>query len=152
MKLAEYLQSVDCKTRLYIGSKSSFFFIGNKKEASDLLPKIEKQYLKSFNKKLNELLNQKSSTEDKIYQLKIKKPTKSKLEMIDIYSTDLLMINQNIAYQKKIIETFKPFGERDVLDIFEKSNAFNDGGFAIKIEGYEAGNYWTLMEWLEDKH
>lgn len=157
MKLKEYLETNPTE-RLYIGSKSGFFFIGTKTEFMKSCEKLEKKLFNNFktvlkNAKVNLKLIEKTIIEVESDLEKAKKPADKKQLEKDLSDLNkrLHLKKVSIQYNERAIETFKPLLEREIIYIFNKTTMPDELGIAIKLEGYESGKYWTYQEWIGDK-
>ena len=153
MTLEEYLSQVDSNTRLYIGSRTSFFFIGTKDETKDFI-KIENSYYNTFKSNYHQNLVSIANIEKEIESLNIKigietheKKLKTLNEFLRVNESELNQRKLMLEFFKKAIETFKPFKKRKIIYIFNKVTMPDEMGIAIKIEGYESGKYWTYQEY-----
>ena len=159
MKLGDYLALKKPSCRLYIGSKSAFFFIGTLDEIDMLRPicksyyqKFKKCYevatgdVKKYNDEIDELTNQ---------ILEKKHNKEDYAEEDEDYGIALKNLHQaedRVIFYEKALATFLPFEDRDVVYIYKKDTMADEIGLAIKIKGFEEGKYWTYGEWLNDKH
>ena len=157
MNLKEYLETNPTE-RLYISSKSGFFFIGTKTEFMKSCEKLEKKLFANFktalkNAKVNLKLTEKTIIEVERDLEKAKKQSEIKQLKKDLENLNkrLHLRKVSVAYYERAIETFKPLLERKLIYIFNKTTMQDELGLAIKLEGYESGKYWTYQEWIGDK-
>ena len=67
------------------------------------------------------------------------------------YYNRIKSLNKDIATYKKAIDTFKPFGECEVKEVYTSSADFKTLIVIGKGNRYVIGKYWTREEYLTDK-
>lgn len=66
------------------------------------------------------------------------------------YYSKIKRLNKDIATYKKAIETFKPFGECEVKEVYTSTADFKTLIVIGKGNRYVIGKYWTREEYLND--
>lgn len=66
------------------------------------------------------------------------------------YYSKIKRLNKDIATYKKAIETFKPFGECEVKEVYTSTVDFKTLIVIGKGNIYVIGKYWTREEYLKD--
>ena len=155
LTLNDFLKVTNQNKRLYIGSKSGFFYIGTKNDFLNDLKKLEKNLYNGFKNSLKTAKNNLRLTKETIVDTESKIKTEKDVEVLLQLKKDLKSLSESlerakisIKYYTKAIETFKPLLEREIVYIHEKKAYADDLGTAIKLIGYESGSYWTYKEWL----
>ena len=160
MILVNYLEQVDPDARLYIGSKSGFFFIGTKDEFIEFVDreKIDKQFLKNFRSCLRKAKTDLANLEKMIPKYKAKLETCKDLKKLEQLNKDIRSLERSLKSRKsaivnyeKAIETYTPVLDRKIIYVYYKVTMPDEQGIAIKLKGYEASRYWTYGEW-KDEH
>lgn len=159
MKLKDYIKysiETQLNERLYIGSKTSFFFIGTAEESIKVLPKIEKSYIKHFKRcvdKYNEDIDKQKADIDIWLQKQINKTEKAKKRIdreIRLCNEFIQDLEKQKAFYVDALDNFEPFLEREVIYIFVKDTMQDEMGIAIKLTGVENGKYWLYSEYVRD--
>ena len=66
------------------------------------------------------------------------------------YYSKIKRLNKDIATYKKAIETFKPFGECEIKEVYTSTADFKTLIVIGKGNRYVIGKYWTREEYLKD--
>lgn len=66
------------------------------------------------------------------------------------YYNRIKSLNKDIATYKKAIETFKPFGECEIKEVYTSTADFKTLIVIGKGNKYVIGKYWTREEYLKD--
>lgn len=66
------------------------------------------------------------------------------------YYSRIKAINKDVATYKKAIETFKPFGECEIKEVYTSTADFKTLIVIGKGNKYVIGKYWTREEYLKD--
>lgn len=142
MTLDEQVKLMDDKDILYIGSASSFFFIGTKELYEDMIDGLSIEYLERSNKYLK-------NANDFIERAKVYVPQYEEgTDLIDYsvtllnYATGIKKSVKSKAREEKYQLTFKPFRERFVRECQPRIQ----GGYGILVEGTEYAPFWTENE------
>lgn len=113
--LYETLEAIDDEELIVsVGAKSGYLIIGKKNEVLEELI-YKSQEIEARNTEL--LLNA---------QKELKRLTKK------------------IEFFKKAIADYKPLGEREVLDKWDRRNPKD--GICIKVKGHESGEHWKVVQ------
>lgn len=162
MKLKEQIAKLNPEELVYIGSRSAFFFIGTPKEFMLECDKLSNMWLKSFNTTLSRsktaIANFEKSVPDASAIVK-KKMTDTQLhrtievevsyaERLKYWADKLITLRENMAHVQEIVDTFTPFTERDVKEIYK--NIDRDASIII-VDGYETARFWFKHEYDEFK-
>lgn len=68
------------------------------------------------------------------------------------YYSKIKSINKDVATYKKAIETFKPFGECEIKEVYTSMADFKTLIVIGKGNRYVIGKYWTREEYLKDNN
>ncbi len=139
MKLKDALCDISKETNdlLYIGARTSFLLIHYPKEALKALDSVSKYQIDLMNYRLRKI-DEKMAV--------IKKPTKyDSVEIKKAYDDRILWFKHNKRDIKNYISEFIPFGDRRVLNCYERSN----DGYVVIIDGPEVGDYWLFEEFRD---
>ena len=125
MKLSEKIQEIKGNPLLFVGSKSSFIFIGLKSEIREGTDEADHHYFGM----IEESVRRAYDRYEKNTQLGRKREARTDLE------------EYQKAYDK--MQAYTPLMDRDVKDTYKR---ITDAGQVIIIEGEECGYYWTREE------
>ena len=157
------LNDLPKKTKVKIGSGSSFFYCG--KNDSDLPQTIE--YISNkFKKQLANLIIKNTFEYEHLedsFKAKIdkydKKHPKASQEIRDReiarykrkMERDGVRLPKQIMSLKTQYQQFTPLLERKVVYVIDSISPDEKGAKVIKIRGNEKGNYWTIKEYAAKK-
>lgn len=161
MKLKTKIKTLNPKELIYIGSKSSYFFIGYPDDFETEIVELNVKHLNTF---LTTLKN----TENRYSTLLQNKPDKNQHATIKVWENgksidkevdydylikkwydNIRQLKETIAKYKKLVTTFKDFRERDVLECYRN---IDNTGTIIIVSGQECGRFWTYDEVLKVKN
>lgn len=125
----------------HIGARSAFMVIGNYDQIEERCDICEKE-----NHNRLEWLHENICKEPAIPGIPPKKPMSAKVKWYEeLYEKERARTKEIVSlfheYEKRI--KFMPLLERIVTDAYPRIT----GGYAIIVEGQEAGPYWNLEEW-----
>lgn len=181
MTLSERIKAANPGDVFFVGSASGYVFIGNSSEFfkdekriskteqarfKDILrkdvaclKKYDRMYelgldIKDANsidtKKLRSIAKECVAAKEEIERLS-EKSTVSWLKKAVKGTTSSLFelhsVCKSFPKDKKHSDTFIPFSDREIKDEYQRI----DGGTALIVDGYEAGNYWLPEEYATKK-
>ena len=137
MKLREYLDG-ETSEYVYIGAKSSYFWIGKRTDAERFLPKVGTYYMRRMTRNIgrarSEIKRHSSLLKDETDPTK-KKKLKHTVKRIQ----DRVKFLQN--YQKNYV----PLLDREVLEVHDRTWVEPLGRIYV-LDSIENGLYWNLDE------
>jgi len=144
LKIEEVLKSIEDNEIIFVGSKTSWFFIGTKADYEDYKQGIDGYLRNSFIVQKNKL---RSHIENRLGAIQAcvdaGKYTFGKNDTwCEDLKNDLLMF---LDCEKNLKE-YVPISEREVLETYDGL----EEGTMIKITGEEGGRYWLKKEFDED--
>lgn len=136
MKLNDFIQTLDKEQKIKIGTEqgSNFFFAGTVKQY--------REWGWGYTRELKRRLEKDLYEAEK--RLERAERTRGKLP-----ETELLVSagKASVELAKWKLKTFKPLGDREVLDKLTASViADEDTPMILNVEGTEDGAYWTIAE------
>ena len=153
MKLCDAIHAVEAYypgTIFYVGSESSYFFIGTAEEFDRDIVDIGKEYKKQFR-----TINKRTSRElkDELIDLSSYKNTDEFSEKIYDRSEDLI---RSIAKTSKYHDAYNNWVDiekRTVKQCYVRDSVgeFNDGGLVMIVPGYENGKWAFYHEYQTKK-
>lgn len=131
MVLSDFIKTLPDDEIMYIGSASSYFFIGDKKTLLDDLPILDNQFweynVQLFRRRLHECVRYKRAH----------KPIEYHMSSKYLKNTSKNMFNQSLPLLKrKIVSTHKKI-------------LIDEPGTSIIVEGNEYGSFWFWHEYEE---
>ena len=148
----------------YVGSKSTFFFIGTAEEwdAFGIDENIGQKHYDNFvMNKYRSAAEYMHVMADMIIRVGSTKPTdKEKARLDDILGKlpkkkmAIELAWEKMNYYENAVRTFKPITKRKVRDIHVKDQRADTditNGLIINLDGYEDGGYWFYHEFKEQK-
>ena len=123
--MSEKIKEIQGNPVVYIGSQSSFFFIGPKADIRKSIKEVDDHFFGMIEKSARQAYGR----YEKNAQLGRKREARSDLE------------EYKKAWDR--MQSYKPMMDRNVKATYKR---ITDAGQVIIVEGEECGNYWTREE------
>lgn len=147
MTLDEYVATVSPDTKLFIGAKDQFFFIGTPEEYESLIDRISEDQQANL-ERLVEQYKHECELALRPFTGTLEREEEETAEGFADRVTDLTSRwrgARNLLERSEIrLSNFQPIRSLEVVDIFVKDF---EPGIAIKVKGQVQGLYWSSDEW-----
>lgn len=140
-KLSDLLAVIDDNTIFYLGVKTNYIFVGNKKTFE-----ADKQLLnEKFSCKFSYLYQSSILLLKKYKEEKERYTLLQRVSDYNIVTAKIKRLTHRKSELKEALLKSVPFEDRKVLDFYPR---LSSDGLCIIIEGQEQGTIWTLEEYL----